>query len=761
MSIRRYYYITSGVLTHFLLVLSVVLLAKHFDLTVDQFFYRISEKLGVKSTFIEKRAFTNNFNFPTDYGVNPQLTSGVRILAQVKKLTANELSEADFPLDKLKSYHPCRGKQLLFYVACGVLTKEAKTIEQAKKQILSFKLLLPNAAGHYANGWRLAFAYDALKALTSFSVKEKKIINDNIMLALKHYLILLNGNEASMWHGRTTLTAQMWITLLALDDVDESMMADVVPHFYSMVDALTMTQAWPEGYNYWINSRAFYVVLALSSYLNGTEYDRWHDKIMTLMIKIGHWHIQATRPDLTIEPLGDEGPRIDLKDESRRVIDIIAQVTQKQEFIDYSKAIEKRHGIQSYYTNYRWGWSLFYPVKLDAEKLTADPLPKMDVFGKGYLGQSYIRQNWLDSATFMSFRAGSSFAHHGHYDNGHITLFKGMPLLVNSSTPGEYFGDNRLNYSIRTIAKNSLLIQRKNETVDIGFTYRNDVADGGQRITMPLGSAITTVNDWHEKKSQSPVLAGGTILLTDNKAEYSYIKADLTKAYNSSWYDDNQKQGKLERVEREVLYLRSQDILLVRDQVYSKDKNQVKVLFHTINKPIVDDEKVLKGNLENGIMTSQNKRIKIKNGDAYLTTEVIADINDIRIIGGKGYQFYVEVDGDDSVLNGENFEQGLTQIQIAKAANWRFEINAQRKEKQEIITIHRPSLTHYREKQTQVRALFDGVKSYHFEDIVVIFSEKELNKLQLKHLSETNTLVCGLKQEKVSACQYIESAYSE
>jgi hypothetical protein len=738
------------------MVLSIVVLAKHFDLTIGQFLYRVSDKLGVKSSLIEQSAFTNNFNFPIDYRINPQLTPGVRILAQVKQLTANELSEADFPADKLKSYHPCRGKQLLFYVACGVLTKEAKAIEQAKKEILSFKLLLPNAAGHYANGWRLAFAYDALKPLTSFSVQEKKIINNNIMLALKHYLILLNGSEASMWHGRTTLTAQMWITLLALDDVDESMMAYVTPHFYSMVDALTMTQAWPEGYNYWINSRAFYVVLALSGYLNGTEYDHWHDKIMTLMNKIGHWHIQATRPDWTIEPLGDEGPRIDLKDESRRVIDIIAQVTQKQEFIDYSKAIEKRHGIQSYYTDYRWGWSLFYPVKLAAEKLTAAPLAKMDVFGKDYLGQSYIRQNWLDSTTFMSFRAGSSFAHHGHYDNGHITLFKGMPLLVNGSIPGEYFGDNRLNYGIRTIAKNSLLIQRKNEIVDIGFAYRNDVADGGQRITMPLGSAITTVNDWYEKKSQSPVLAGGTILLTDNKAEYSYIKADLTKAYNSTWYDDNQKQGKLERVEREVLYLRAQDILLIRDQVYSKDENQVKVVFHTTNKPIVTDEKVLKGNPESGIITSQNKRVKIKNGNAYLTSEIIADINDIRLIGGEGYQFYVEVDGDDSVLNGENFDQGLTRIQIAKAAKWRFEINALRKEKQEIITVHRPSLTHYRENYTQVKPLFNGVKSYRFEDVVVVFTEKELNKLQLKQLSKTNLLICGLKQEKTSACQYIE-----
>ena len=170
------------------------------------------------------------------------------------------------------------------------------------------------------------------------------------------------------------------------------------------------------------------------------------------------------------------------------------------------------------------------------------------------------------------------------------------------------------------------------------------------------------------------------------------------------------------------------------------------------------DGKVLKGNAESGIITSQNKRVKIKNGSAYLTSEIIADINDIRLIGGEGYQFYVEVDGDDSVLNGENFDQGLTQIQIAKAAKWRFEINAMRKEKQEIITVHRPSLTHYRENHTQVKSLFNGVKGYRFEDVVVVFTEKELNKLQLKQLSKTNLLICGLKQEKTSACQYIEGA---
>jgi hypothetical protein len=549
----------------------------------------------------------------------------------------------------------------------------------------------------------------------------------------------------------------MWLTLLALDNVDESLMANITPHFYSMVDALAMTEAWPEGYNYWINSRAFYVVLALSGYLNGTEHDHWHDKIYNLIDKIGHWHIQATRPDWKIEPLGDEGPRVDLKDESRRVIDIIAQVTQNQSFISYSKALKKEHGLESYYAEYRWGWSLFYPIKLAQLKESEEPLPTMEIFGKDYFGQSYIRENWLENATFMSFRAGNAFAHHGHYDNGHVTLFKKYPLLVNSSVPGKYFGDNRLNYSIRTIAKNSLIIQRAKEKVNVGFNYRDDIADGGQRIVMPLGSAITTVNDWFVKKNSSPVLAGGTILLSDNKPEYSYIKSDLTKAYNSAWYDDNNEQGKLELVEREILYLRVQDILLVKDKVQSKDKNQSKVVFHTINKPMISKGKVLKGSRDNGIITSQSKLIKTQNHDAYLTTEIIADIKSVRLIGGDDYQFYVEVDGDDTILDGENFKGGLTQAQSNKAAKWRFEINGQKKASQEFLTIHRPSLNGYRNEKTRVEKLSNGFNAYFFDDLAVIFTNEETSKqfsnADLSLFSKKALLLCGLKKKEV--CRYV------
>lgn len=761
MLFRRYYFIASGIAAHLATLLIFVLLFKHYDLTSHQVFHRLLEKLGVNSTFINSSVLANNFEYPIQYNYLPTLTDNARILLQTKQFISGEISAADFPSLELTKYHPCREQSLLALMACGLVTKNKKVLMQAKNRSLNFQIVLPNASGHHANGWQLAFAYDVLKHTVEYSPEEKKSINTKLNLALKHYLILLNNNEASLWHGRTTLSAQMWMTQLALDNINKQVLKNTTAHFYSMVDALSMTEAWPEGYNYWINSRAFYVVLALSAYLNGTEENLWHEKVFKLLERIGYWHIQATRPDWKIEPLGDEGPRIDLKDESRRVIDIIAQVTKNPIFFKYSRDLAKLHGVESYYSSYRWGWSLFYPVKITNVKPT--PLPLMEIFGEQYFGQSYIRESWQDNATFITFRAGNSFTHHGHYDNGHISLFKGAPLLVNSSVPGKYYSENRLNYSIRTIAKNSVLVQRKNEKVAIAYNKDNNISDGGQRVTLPLGSAITTITDWFEKNNQTPVLAGGRILLIDKGEDYSYIKADLTKAYNSDWYDDNGQAGKLELVERELLYLREQDILLIKDTVHTIGKNQVKVVFHTVNKPVITDEKLLKGQRNNGILTSQSKSIKIQNDTAYLNIEIISDIEDVRLIGGSDYKFYVETDGDDSVLDGKNFSGGLTPQQMEQAPSWRIEINGKRRPQQTFITVLRPSLHRYREEKTNTKILSTGVQVYLIADLAVIFHEKELasvtfNTRDRELLTGKKILACGSKLIKSKACGYIDLA---
>ena len=68
-------------------------------------------------------------------------------------------------------------------------------------------------------------------------------------------------------------------------------------------------------------------------------------------------------------------------------------------------------------------------------------LPRAALFGPNALNQVYIRSDWGPDATYVTFRAGDTFAHHGHYDAGHFTLFKGAPLAINSGTYGDFFGE--------------------------------------------------------------------------------------------------------------------------------------------------------------------------------------------------------------------------------------------------------------------------------------------------------------------------------
>lgn len=263
-----------------------------------------------------------------------------------------------------------------------------------------------------------------------------------------------------------------WLTAVTLNTHDSPRLQGLVSraqgHFLDLIRALEITEAWPEGYNYWIQNRGMVISLAASAYVNGLVNARHKDRILTLLRRIGLWHIYATRPDNRIENLGDEGSRVDLKDETRRVIDIIAQITRDPVFSGYSRYLQQLHGVESYYAGYRWGIRLFNDPTLINPAFTASAtlekgaanltfldtqLSRAELFGRGGMNQIYIRSDWSPSATFISFRAGHTFAHHGHYDAGHFTVFKGAPLAINSSVYGNYMSANRLNYSIRTVAK--------------------------------------------------------------------------------------------------------------------------------------------------------------------------------------------------------------------------------------------------------------------------------------------------------------------
>ncbi|MCP5143121.1 MAG: O-antigen ligase family protein [Gammaproteobacteria bacterium] len=586
-------------------------------------------------------------------------------------------------------YDPCTSSDLVGKVTCWLGDGTEKRGNFLLGNALNLQIQPPSAGGNqYGNAWELAIAADFLDREPGYTAEHRATIQQRLIKALNDHLILLDGNSLSAWHGRLTMASNAWLIAIAIDaDLHwkEDMVRRAQAHFVEAARAVAFVEAWPEGFNYWINSRAYTFALAAAAYINGLEDARNSEWIRATLERIGLWMIYATRPDNRAGEVADEGPRVDLKDETRRVIDIIAGVTRNRVFANYSLYLQKLHRAESYYRGYRATFQLLNDPTVEAyadvkrwelEGLKQH-LPTTELFGRDAFNLAYIRSGWGPDDTFISFRAGASLAHHGHYDAGHFTIFKGAPLALTSGTYGDFFAYHRLNYSIRTVAKNSLLILRPGEIVKPHPRFEPNVADGGQRLVMPTGSAITSVDDFKANLHQGRHYEGGRILGFSHAAgEHSFISTDLTDAYNSSQYDEMGTGGKVRKVTRELLYLDAEDRVLIHDQVSSTDPGFTKKwLLHTANKPLVSDARVLVGNADNGILETRASFAVVENGRGRMDVQrLYPEDATLRLIGGEDYRFYVETDGDDSTLDGANIAQGVNPAKWHDIGGWRIEI---------------------------------------------------------------------------------------
>lgn len=590
---------------------------------------------------------------------------------------------------KLNIYSACTSGDLVGNVSCWLSEGNARRGTFLLSNALKLQIVKPTVNGNqYGNAWQLAIAADFLNMEPEYRPEDRTLIQKRLVDALNDYLIPLDGNAISVWHGRLTMASNAWIVAASLD-VDTAWKRDMVrraqAHFVEAVRALAMSESWPSGFNYWINSRAYTFALAVSAYVNGVKDARNTPWMRNTLERTGLWMVYATRPDNRISELGDEGPRVDLKDETRRVIDIIASVTRNPVFATYSRYLAKLHRNESYYRGYRGTFQLLndptvapYP---DVEPGTLvgleHHLPDAELFGPGAMNLAFIRSGWGPDDTFISFRAGSTLTHHGHYDAGHFTLFKGTPLALTSGTYGEYFQSHRLDYSIRTIAKNSLLILRPGETVQPNERFRNNVADGGQRVIIPTGSAIASIADFKANLGHGMHYEGGQIEAFSHSAdEYTYIAADLTDAYNNTRHDEMDQGGKVSKVRRELLYLDQEDRLLIHDHVVSTQPDYVKKwLLHTATKPQVDDARVRVGTADNGILETGASHAVVDNGRGHLDVQRLYPLDAVmRLIGGTDYRFYVETDGDETALDGANLTEGVKDAKWFDTGLWRIEV---------------------------------------------------------------------------------------
>ncbi len=174
-------------------------------------------------------------------------------------------------------------------------------------------------------------------------------------------------------------------------------------------------------------------------------------------------------------------------------------------------------------------------------------------------GHVYARSSWDEDATYFFFKASDRFTAHQHLDAGHFVIYKHSELIGDGGHYDAFGSAHDVNYHLRTIAHNTILILDPNETwpgIRAGNVTGND---GGQHHNWPHhNGAVTDPQDWQKDKKLYDI---ADIIAFEDKGDYLYVAADCTRAYSPK---------KLDYFTRQIVFLRP-GTFIIFDRVRSKD----------------------------------------------------------------------------------------------------------------------------------------------------------------------------------------------
>lgn len=734
---------------------ALIFIMRTYDLTLLEAINKSAQKLSLVSE--NKQLLFYSVKYEHEQVERPKLAPYPRIFFKELHYWDGKTQSSFYQnrIDKIKEQQlgykiNCQSDALTALINCYLYEPTAYNFARLEEQLKNFNFKIPQEVGSYGNGWLFAVIYDIAKSSSFLTPSNKYALDNKAMTMLEAYLNKLDGDSASLFHGRSTLAANAFLLASVIDEDSRefnTLYSRAHGHFNDFYQALNAVEIWPEGYNYWINERALQTILALSAFKNMQTNEQQQQAINNTIKRIGLWHIYLTRPDFMIEGWGDEGPRVDLKDETLKVIDLIAQITQENVFTKFGQIIRHKYKRESYYSEYRWLLPLLWNGKLILKDkdinndnlmsaLNID-LPTSELFGKNSINQLSMRNNWNNDATFVTYRAGNTYTHHQHYDAGHFSIFKGGALAQNASVyAGGVQAENRKYFSIRSIAKNSLLIQKPNERVIPNTLFEQNVADGGQRIVIPTGSAIRSYEDWQNNLYQDKHYEGAKLLgYQYMPGKYTAITSDLTSAYNSVRYDDN-GDGKVKLVERTLVYLPSTDLILVYDLIITTNPSfKTKWLLHTANLPQFDNVKLIKGKEFDGILSTESNYAMINNLNSEMSLNILSpQKSQTHIVGGPTFKYYVEVDGDDTLLDGKSFPSSGDNFVGPPSPNWRVEISPQQQtiNTRYLVALQPRLLSETRKLVTPTPLTGKNVKAALLDSLLLLWDGDNLNNWAVK-----------------------------
>jgi len=642
-------------------------------------------------------------------GLRPDGTPGARTIASVRDLCqtnetlrgylAPALLGAEEALKEATEGKPLEDDPLRFAV-CWVVTGEDRFADAALRALLDGEISVTAKSSYYSDVWQYGLAYDWLFNYPGMTEEKRTKIEERIAAAVVEELVELDGSYSAMWHGRNQLGNNTLVAALSLSvhPRAEELQRRAMAHFAQSARALALTQGWPEGPSYWMYNRQFPYALATDCYITATGQDHIAGVDLTEMIRqTALWHLYAMRPDGTLMRFGDaysQGPGN--TSQWQHVQDYFARICRDPAVVasaDYFRTLRAK----PYHRALAWTAVLSYdpdlpmPVGYDrqrpADYLNAH-LPKARLFGRDSIGQAFFVERWGDpDATWIGFNAGDVFAHHGHYDQGAFEIFRGSPLAVHSGTyETDYFGRYRLGYYLQTVSVNSLLVHAPGEfSIAARQTKRFDAISGGQRVIIPTGVALTSVEDWRRNQHAGAHYEAGDIVAFESAPDqFDYVAADITAAYNSTRYAEPGNPAKVSSVVRKLAYLRQTDAVVVLDRVVTTDPGySTRWLLHLPAKPQTAGETQAAGqSADDGILSTRDRQLHMTFERGQLFHQVVLP-RDAKVlnIGGPHYRHWVELEGGGAELEPDDKPGDLP----ADYGLWRTEVVASEKTREHLF----------------------------------------------------------------------------
>jgi hypothetical protein len=321
---------------------------------------------------------------------------------------------------------------------------------------------------------------------------------------------------------------------------------------------------WGEGYyvNYWLYEWLFFCEVA--RWCEGVDYYAmapafFRNRAVASMFEtypgIG---IYNTRRPI---PMGDGGGRVfggdrDKALSARRILVNHFRDDLGHQVVHAFNETTPKTGVGNYaYMDFLWRDTTVSDADLGRFRLShISP-------GPGYV---YARSSWDEDATHFFFKCGDRFTAHQHLDVGHFLIYKHEELAGDGGHYDGFGTPHDVNYHLRSIAHNTILVHDPSETWPGIRAGRVTGNDGGQAHDWPHhNGAVADAAAWNEDR---PLYDIAEIAAYEDCGTHVYVAGDCTRAYSPQKLDCYTRQIVFQRPGTLVIF----DRVVARESEFKK-----------------------------------------------------------------------------------------------------------------------------------------------------------------------------------------------